>query len=254
VTWLFEILAATLGIILLWGLFAPRSQWQTLAGWSTSNPHTSEPGGGSYGVRRFLSGIGALGLAIVLALSSYSHLANQPQAAPPAGALEVMWGSPAPRVVDRLVNRLSEPPAGLVEVPVLGYQVIDEGAPPHYLAQLKPFSRLGKTDMPGYIGRPPIEGYSAADTAEILINVRGPVSCIPRAAVVIESEDTVQIAVYYGQPDAADGAAVDHVKGCPADSSVTASVLIPIDLGSPLAKRKLVALDGSHISRVLLVS
>ena len=58
--WFFSILAITLGIIFVWGVFAPRSQWRALSAWSVSDEHAHEPGGTAYGWRRFLSALGAL--------------------------------------------------------------------------------------------------------------------------------------------------------------------------------------------------
>jgi hypothetical protein len=234
-------------------LVAPRSQWRTLASWSVADAHASEPGAASYGIRRLFCGIGALGVAAVLSVASASSMANMPQPPPPATPLEVMWGSPAPSVVNRFISPLPAPPGDVVEAPVIGYQAFEDGTPPHYLGLLKPYSRLGETMIPGYIGRIPDEGYSAADFAELVVHVRVPILCMPRAAVVAETEDTVTIAIYYGLPNSSDGSPVDHAAGCDVDSFVTASLLIPIDLAAPVGKREIVTLDGEGINQVLLV-
>ncbi|TAL42877.1 MAG: fumarate hydratase [Salinibacterium sp.] len=252
-TWLLEILAATLGIVLLWGLFAPRSQWRTLASWSTADPHANEPGGGSYGLRRFLCGIGALALGIVVVSTSLAGVVDSPPKVTKT-PIQIMWGSPNPKIVNRLVTRTFKPPEGLVAAKIVGYQEFALGTQPHYLGQLKEFTLFGKTDIPGYIGRVPASGYSAADSADMVINVRGPVLCIPRSAVVVETDRTVKIGVYYGLPDSPNKKNVDHVAGCTGDdASVTASVMIPIDLAAPLGKRKVVTVNGRGIKQVLLV-
>ena len=261
-TWVFGVLAASLGIFLLWGLLAPRSQWRALAAWTVSNPHANEPGGSSYGWRRLLSGLGVLGLAVVGALAATPGLlAALPQDERIVSPVQEMWGSPAPQVVDRLVYGSATPPAGLVEFPVLGYQDLDElDVLPPYLLDLTGYALLGDTSPAGYIGSSPGEGYSALGPADLVVEVRGPVLCIPRQAVVVETETTVTIAVYYGLPDPAVSAdpdapappAPDHAAGCKVDDSVTGSVLIPIILASNLGDRTVVTLDGSDIRKVEL--
>jgi hypothetical protein len=254
VSWVLWVVAATLGVVLLWGLFAPKSSWRSLTGWSVSDPHGNEPGASSYGVRRLVSGIGALGLVGVLVVASSSFFANLPQAAPPLSAVHVMWGSPDPQVVNRVVKPLLAAPADLVPEPILGYQAFKDNGAPSYLTRLKPYSLLGKSEIPGYIGTVPDVGLAAIDTASLVINVRGPILCIPRQAVVIETDTTVQIGIFYGLPDALDGSAVDHIAGCPPDSTVTASLLIPIPLANPVGDRKVQTLDGKDIDSVRIVT
>ena len=76
---------------------------------------------------------------------------------------------------------------------MLGYQVVlDDEGPGDYLRFLEPFELLGgEREMPGLIGQDPGEGYSAMDTAELIINVRGPLMCIPRGAIITETLETV---------------------------------------------------------------
>ena len=261
-TWVFGVIAASLGIFFLWGLLAPRSQWRVLSAWSVSNPYTHEPGGASYGWRRLLSGVGVLGLGLVAVLSAapgvIAALPQEERAVPP---VQQMWGRPAPQVVDRSVYGSSTPPEGLVEFPVLGYQDLDElDDLPQYLLDLKHFTLLGDETPPGIIGRTPAKGFSGIGPADLVVNVRGSVLCIPREAVVIETETSVQIAIYYGlpdvepDPDAPEDApappAPDHVAGCPLDDPVTGSVLIPITLTSELGDRTVETVDGAEIRKV----
>jgi hypothetical protein len=254
----FGVIAVSLGAYFLWGLVAPRSQWLVLSAWSVSNPHAHEPGGASYGWRRLLSGIGVLGLGAVAVLSSAPDLvAALPKDTRAVSVVQVMWGSPDPQIVNRSVYGSATVPTGLVEVPIDGYQDLDEldDLPP-YLLTLRTFRMLGDESPRGYIGVTPAEGFSGIGPADLIVHVRGSVLCIPREAVVIETETSVQIAIYYGLPDpepAADGSvppAPDHVAGCPANDPVTSSVLIPITLSSELGDRTVETLTGDELRKV----
>jgi hypothetical protein len=249
------VVAVATTLLLLWGLLAPRANWSSLMAWSTSDPRAAEPGFTSYLVRRLLFGFGLLGLAGLGTMMGVTWLLNPPLQASPPTAVQQMWGPTPPVVVDRVITPLADPPAGYTEVPVLGYQKVDdEEGPGDYLRFLEPFELLGgKRDMPGLIGQNAGDGYSAIDTAELIINVRGPLLCIPRAAVVRETLDSVTIAVYYGVPDPADGAAVDNAVACPANATVTTSVLLAIELQEDLGARKVLMLDGTEVDEVDLI-
>ena len=251
-SWVFGVVAFSLGLYLLWGLLAPRSQWRSLGAWSVSNPHANEPSGAAYGWRRLLSGLGIIGLVVVgIVASTPQLLAALPREAPLVSPVKVMWGTPEPSLVDRSVYGSTTPPAALAPVPVLGYQDLDElDELPSYVLELKHFSLLGNEAPPGYIGRAPEEGFSGVGPADLLVNVRGSLLCIPREAVVIETDTTVQIAIYYGRPDATDGSVVDHLAGCPAGDPLTSSVLIPITLVSELGDRTVLTLEGADIPKV----
>ncbi|CAN5195445.1 hypothetical protein BH11ACT5_BH11ACT5_10890 [soil metagenome] len=258
-TWIFGVLATSLGIYLLWGLLAPRSQWRALAAWSVSNPHAHEPGGSAYGWRRLLSGLGVLGLAVVgIFAATPGLLAALPDEERVDSPVTIMWGSPDPQMVNRAVYGSSAPPARLVEFPVLGYQDLDElDELPPYLLDLKEYALLGNTSPSGYIGSAPAVGFSGIGTADLVVNVRGPVLCIPREAVVIETDTAVQIAIYYGLPNpkasknpAKPTPVPDHEKGCRLDDSVVGSVLIPITLSAELGDRTVETLNGDPISKV----
>ena len=262
-SWVLGVVAVSLGLYFLWGLLSPRSQWHALSAWSVSNPHANEPSGASYGWRRLLSAVGVIGLVSVGAIAStpqlLAALPRDPAVTPP---VEEMWGDPVPHLVNRSVYGSTTVPTNLVSVPVLGYQDLDEldDLPP-YVLELSSFTLLGDGVPNGYIGLTPAEGFSGVGPADLLVNVRGSVLCIPREAVVIETDSTVQIAIYYGlpdpapsgDPDAAPPTAPDHVAGCPADDPVTSSVLIPITLASELGERTVQALDGSEIRKVKVV-
>ena len=166
-----------------------------------------------------------------------------------------MWGPVEPVVVDRVISPIGEPPAGYTEMPVLGYQDIPEDdRPGDYLRFLHPFELLGgNSEMPGLIGQDPGEGYSAMDTAELILNVRGPLLCVPRAAIIHETLDAVTVAVYYGLPDQPAGVAIDNAVSCPVDATVTTSVLLAVELKDPLGARQVVMLNGDAVPEVELI-
>lgn len=253
VGWVLGIAAFSLGLVLLWGLIAPRGQWRALVGWSVSDAHQYEPGGTAYGLRRLVSGIGLLGLVAVVGLSASAAIARSPGEAPPETPLEAMWGDVEPRIVNRIVTPAAAAPAGLVEFPVLAYQSFDDTGIPGYLSGLDEFELLGDADPNGYVGELPPVGNGALDFADLVINVRGPVLCVPRVIVMTETETEVRVGVFYGLPPADDGAEPDSVAGCPADATITGSLLIPLQLGSPLGERPVVALDGTPISEIPVI-
>lgn len=242
-----------MGGLLLWGLFAPRSIWRSLTGWSVSDPHGNEPGATSYGVRRLVSAIGALGLVAVLVIQGTSIIGNLPQPAAPRSDIAMMWGSPDPQVVNRVVTAIPTPPGDLPAMPLLGYQPFGDNGAPSYLTRLKQYSLLADSAPPGYIGHDPDVGFAAIDTADLVVNVRGPILCIPRQAVVIETEATIQIGIFYGQPNAADGSTIDQIASCPADSPLTASLLVPIALSAPVGDREVQNLDGTPVDKVKVI-
>jgi hypothetical protein len=249
----FGVIAAVLGAVLLWGLLSPRSLWRIIEGWSVVDAHRHEPGGGSYVIRRLLCLLGLVGIVAVWGGAELAQMSHSARTVAAPNAVERMWGGPEPHIVNRVVDPLAQPPAELTEARVLGYQVIDtDEGPPRYLIDIVRYSRLGDPAPEGIIGAYPGDGYTAMSTAHLLVHVRGPILCIPREAVVIETADAVQVAVYFGLPDPAEGT-VDHLAGCPADSGLTESLLIPIRLAEPLEEREVVTLTGERIDRVQVV-
>jgi hypothetical protein len=172
----------------------------------------------------------------------------------PKTPVEQMWGAPDPLVVNRVVTAVGAPPEGLVEVPVLGYQETDpEDGMYAYVYDLRHFTLLGDDRPSGLIGKDPASNFAAPDTAELLVHVRTDFLCIPRAAVVLETDTTVQIAVYVGRPNSEDGTPVDHVAGCQPNPAIGNSILLPIELQAPIAERDVQLLDGSPIQRIPVV-
>jgi hypothetical protein len=224
-----------------------------LNAWSVGDTYRNEPGGTAYGLRRVLSGAGVLGLLGVVLATSGSTLTTVQQRVPPPSAATVMWGAPVPTIIDRMITPLAGAPAGFVEVPVLDYQGFDEAGAPDYLDALKNFELLGSTDIPGYVGSLPDVGNGAMDFADLVIHVRGPILCVPRGVVIIESEKAIQVAVFYGRPDAADATVPDNAKACLLNEPVTSSVLIPLRLRDPLGERTVQTLAGAAIPAVEVV-
>lgn len=245
----FGTIAATLGLLLLWGLLAPRGQWRVLRAWSVVDPHRDEPGGAAFGWLRLSAGLGVAGLAVVGIVGASTAVANRPEPPPPPTPLQLMWGSPAPQLLDRVSLNLGVAPGDLTEMPLLGYQTFDDGIP-RYLLELSEFSLLGDPEPLGLEGTEPDKDSSAIGVSNLLVHVRGPLLCIPREIVVVETETTVQIGVFYGLPDDPAGAPVDHVASCRPDDPLTGSLLIPVQLSGPVLDRQVLDLAGEPIDEV----
>ena len=244
------VVIASVVLVFLWGLVSPRSQWKVLAAWSYRNPQADEPSSLAFGVQRVISGIGVLFFAAVGATGIGQYIASLPPPPPPLTALQQMWGAaPVPQVVNRVVSAQDVVPTGLVEAPVTGYQVVqNENHRPRYLHLLPEFD-TGDLDRSGILGVKPAEDFPALSSAELVVNVRIWVDCIPRKAVVIETEAAVQIGIYIGLPDRADAIPLDHLS-CDRPPFVQKSLLIPINLTAELGDRDVQGLDGTPIRQV----
>lgn len=245
-------LAGVLGILFLWGLVSPRTQWYALVGWTRSNPRETEPGAVAYGVGRFFSLLGLLALAVI-GVSSLAGQINFEQPGPGRAqtVAERVWGQPRSFVVDRVFTPLSASPAGLVEQAVDGYQVVDAaGMTPRYLYQAGKIRTAGRAALPGFLGVEPLPGTVALDSADLVVHVRGDDRCIPQAVVVVPVDGAVQVGVFFGQSPAADGS-VD-VANCDPGPPLgrTDGYLIPIDLAAPLGDRTLQTLTATEIPEV----
>ncbi|MEO6943302.1 MAG: hypothetical protein ABI053_01150 [Lacisediminihabitans sp.] len=254
----FVFVAAGLATLTVWGFISPRGQWRVLAAWTRRQPYANEPGAGLVALQRCVAGAGIVAMVIVGSSMYGDYLAGQPKAPPTPGAVERMWGEPAPEVVDRVFDARSAAPPGLVPQPMLKYQVMDgESRTPAYLFTLERYRVEGGNDGVGYLGHAPNPGFAALDSADLVVEVRGDKKCIPQQLVVIEDEDTVRIGVYYGQPNPSDGSNAAHLGECSRKptASRSASVLIPVNLEKPLGKRTVVSVDGSKkIRAVPLIS
>jgi hypothetical protein len=260
VTALLLIVSGSLGVLFLWGLLAPRSQWRVLVSWSYRDPHADEPTGSAYLLYRIVAAFGIATMVVSGVLAYRSVRDAEPVPPPPPTAAERMWGSPAPVVVNRVVHTITKPPKDLVSQPILGYQPVSGTTrQPLYLFSLPTFELADATTENGYIGSDPSPGLVALDTADLVVRVEGDPACFPHKAIVRESEDTVAIAIYYGRAtppaDAKSGdAADDEVAPCNTRASgLNVSTLIPISLASPLGNRTVVTLEGDAIRSVAVL-
>lgn len=145
---------------------------------------------------------------------------------------------------------------------IFGYQAIGADGPPAYLLDVPRYSRLGVAVPPGLVGNYPGDGFTAAGSAEILINVLGPLLCIPREVVIEETETTVRIAVYFGLPDAPDApagsvpeaeagaAAAAAAAACQQDAPIKESLLMSLELSAELGDRSVETATGIAIPRI----
>lgn len=249
--WFLVAVTAVLSAILLWGLIAPRSQWRVLLGWSTADPDAAEPGDGIHGARRALCALGLVGVLAVAGVTGWRMIEARPAAAAPATALQQMWGTPTPRLVDRLVSLTPEPPEGLVAGTVGGAQALGKGASLSYLVSLTRFDLLGSTAPSGLVGRLPDKGSTAYGASDLLVESSGPLDCIPRAVVGTESASSVTVSVYWGP---AGDLTADSAAACDVSAPVLQSVLIPIQLADPLGDRIVIGGDGLQIPVVRVPS
>lgn len=239
-------IATLLALGFVWGLFWPRSQWRVLASWTRRNPDESEPGPVAYGVHRALSGLGVATFAAVGTFMLADYLASVPAPEPPVTALQTMWGSaPEPQMVDRVIVPAPSADPAFVPEAIIGYQVFDnERNVPRYLALLDVYEAPGNN--PGYLGVTPGLGFSALDSAELVINLRVKAQCVPRQVVIVESETVVQIGVFSGLPGTIGGVAGDNAF-CAGGSLTGPSLIVPIDLSAPIGEREVQNLDGTTI-------
>lgn len=236
-----------LAILTLWGLIAPRAEWRVFMSWSRRDPDAADPTPALRNVVRLVSAVGI----VIVAWTGFSALhPATPQTIPRSYAgesqAERTWGAPAPRIIDRVFTPLAEPPAGLVDQPILRYLPISGPTRnPGYVFALKDFAEAGATSRNGFIGAKPEVGLSALDSADLVVQVRGDKKCIPVAVLVRQEEHSVSVAVYYGRPNPPGGTAV--VADCKPvlANRATNSVLIPIDLTAPLGGRSVVRVDGT---------
>jgi hypothetical protein len=240
-------------ILTVWGLISPRGQWRALAGWSRRDSGEGEPGPLGVALHRTVSAV-----ALVVVVVGSISLANPVREELPRPidvparmtAVERMWGSPAPIVLNRVFAPVSAPPGGVVVQPVLRYQaVVGAQRTPSYLFALKNFTRKGAKPGDGYIGSSPPVGLTALDSADLVLQVRADKRCIPYDVALVETEDSVTVGVYFGQPNAAGSGNDANVTQCDTglSGSKSVSMLIPVDLKSAVAARAVRNFDGSTI-------
>lgn len=248
-TWILVCAAGILGTVLLWGVVSPRSQWRVLVGWSTRDPDRAEPGDSVHGVTRIICLIGLLGVATFAGVQVWAAVAEQPRPAPERGAIETMWGAPVPRLIDRVVTPVAEPPATLAPGPITGFQELERGWAPDYLVDVPRWTYLAEPSPPGLIGSYPGDGFTAYGLSDLLVAAQGPLTCIPRLAAAVESESSVTIGIYWGA--AVPGG--DDLAACSDLDGLLQTVLIPVQLAAPLDGRSVVTFDGSAVVPVRVV-
>lgn len=252
VTTLLNVLLVSLGTVFLWGFLAPRSLWRALSSWSYGDPHLNEPTGIGYGLYRVVAVIGIAAMVVSGVLVSRVHEGEKPPPPVKATTAEVLWGTPAPVVVNRVVEPVKTAPPGLVSQPILGYQGMNgKTRQPPYLFSLDHFDLPEANVANGYIGTEPSVGLVALDTAQLVVRVAGDPQCFPHAAMVTQTDETVMVAIYYGRalPNSAKPPA--NLANCSVlASDRNVSTIIPIQLIEPLGDRTVTAFDGTPILRV----
>lgn len=249
-TWILVSAAGILAALLLWGLVSPRTQWRVLVGWSARDPDRTEPGDGVHGVTRILCLIGLLGLAAFAGIQIWATISEQPRPAPQRGAVESMWGDPVPRLIDRVVTPVAAPPADLAPGLVAGYQEFERGWAPDYLVGVQRWSFLAEPTPAGLIGVYPGDGFTAYGVSDMLVSAQGPLTCIPRVAAIEETEALVTLGVYWGLPVGIEG---DSLAACSDTGGLLQTVLLPIQLATPLEGRNVVTFEGSAIAPVRVI-
>lgn len=240
-----------LAILTIWGFVSPRSQWRVLASWTRREPHANEPGPVAFGFQRVVAGIGVVILLVAGGAGLTGYVDEQARAHPVAPAIERMWGV-EPKVVNRVFNPSPAAPTGFLDQPIVGYQVVNGiQHQPAYLFTLPDFL-VKKNKVPvGYIGTTPAAGFTALDTADIVIAVRADPACIPRDVVVHQDDKKVQIAVFYGRLAPDDGSSPLQPGKCkPKGGAHAVTTLIPIDLDGMVDDRTVTTLEGKKIHKV----
>ena len=245
--------AVLLGVLFLWGVVSPRGQWNALVSWTRSEPRGSEPSAGAYAVGRFLSFVGLVVLTIIGVSFAVGSIDFSGPPRPPAPTLvQRVWGEPRSYVVDRVFTPVSAPPEGLLAVQVDGYQVIHPvERTPAYLFEAGKIRAAGLATLPGFLGVQPIPDAVALDTADIIVHVRADDRCIPQQVVVVQTEEAVQVEVFFGPPTAEEGATADGAACDPtAPVDESRGYLIPIDLTAGFGARTVQTLAAEEIVRV----
>ena len=253
---MFTVVAVSLGILFVWGVLAPRHQWNSLIAWTRDNPRDTEPGPMAYRLVRLLSLVGIVALTfgpVTTLIGGVSF--REPPATASLTSLEKVWGQPRPVLLDRVFTAARTPSKALVQQEITGYQLIDNvHRVPNYLFSAKALRDTGMAALPGFLGVVPRAGSTALATASFIVHVRGDDRCIPQQVGVVEAVDSVRVGVFFGHPTTAGSAASPRGPACDPAPSVTRSraFLIPVDLAAPLNDRAIQSLSAKPISTVPL--
>jgi len=224
------------------------------ASWSYRDTLSHEPSDVTYLLYRVVAALGIVATAVSgIVVYQASQEPDIPPPAPPT-LVEQMWGSPEPVVVNRVITPVAKAPQGLIDQPILGYQLLDgQTRQPPYLFDLDTFDLETATTENGFVGTEPQVGLVALDTAQLVVRVEGDSRCFPHAALVRESTETITVAIYYGQPNPPDESNSERIMDCSNhELSANVSTLIPLPLSSSLGERKIVTTDGTPIRAIPL--
>lgn len=244
-----------LGVLFVWGVLAPRSQWRLLLSWTYREPQTDAPSGWAFGLQRVIAALGIAGLLAGGGLAWQRHLDSLPEAPPPPNPIAQMWGDSATVVVNRVITASDHVPKGLVRVDPSAYHAMDgQRRQPAYLFSMPTLGVPHGEDAGGLVGEEPSAGLVGLDTASVVVLVSADAACIPREVFLQEGPSTVRVAVYFGRPDLPDG--TEHWSGrdaCAPGSSRARSLLIPLPLASPLGERLVTDLNGVPLRRAPII-
>lgn len=242
-------------VLFLWGLLAPRSQWRLLLSWTYREPQSDAPSGLAFGLQRIIAGVGIVGLLAGGGLAWQRYLDGLPEPTPPPNPIEQMWGDADTRVVNRVITSTS-PSSGLVRVDPTAYHAVDgQRRQPPYLFSMDSLMLPRGDDAGGLVGENPSAGLTALDTARVVVLVTADAACIPREVFMVEGASSVRVSVYFGRPDLPDGA--EHFSGrdsCAPGSSHARSLLLPLQLATPLGERLVTDLDGVPLRRAPIIN
>lgn len=246
---------AVLGVIFVWGLFAPRSQWRLLLSWTYREPQTDAPSGWAFGLQRVIAGLGIAGLLAGGGLAWQRYVDALPDPPPPPNPIVQMWGDADTLVVNRVIAPVTTAPKGLVRVDPSAYHAMDgQRRQPSYLFSMRTLGVPHGDDAGGLVGEAPPVGLVGLDTARVVVLVSADAACIPMQVYLQEGPSAVRVAVYFGRPDLADG--TEHWSGrdsCAPGSSGARSLLVPLPLVSPLGERLVTDLDGVPLRRAPII-
>lgn len=248
-------LVVVLAVLFVWGLLAPRSQWRLLLSWTYREPQHDAPSGWAFGLQRVIAGLGVAALLAGGGLAYQRYLDALPEPPAPPNPIELMWGDAGTLVVDRVISSVRRTPRDMVRVDPSAYHAMDgQRRQPAYLFAMGSLPTPRGEDAGGLVGEQPSTGLVGLDTARVVVLVTADAACIPRQVFMQEGPSSVRVAVYFGRPDLPDGS--EHPSGlddCAPGSTGARSLLLPLQLASPLGERLVTDLDGVPLRRAPII-
>ena len=248
-------LVVVLAILFVWGMIAPRSQWRLLVSFTYREPHTDAPSGWAFSLHRVIAAIGVAGLLAGGGIAWQRYVDALPEPPAPPNPIEQMWGDADTVVMNRVVTTTTSVPSGLVRVDPSAYHAMDgQRRQPTYLFGVATLEIPDGETAGGLVGEQPTTGLVALDLARVVVLATADAHCIPREVFLQEGPSSVRVAVYFGRPDLPDGTAdPEGVDACAPGSSGARSILIPLQLASPLGERLVTDLDGVPLRRAPII-